>query len=211
VERFSIPGRAGKLEAILDAPERPPAAAVLLCHPLPPGGGTMHTHAVFRAMRALRGHGAAVLRFNFRGVGQSEGRWDEGPGEMEDGLTALQDLRVRFPNSALVSGGFSFGSWVGMNAGVTQGARALLGLGVPFTSYDYSEVARSDLPKALVHAERDEFTSLAVLERGLADWNAPVRLWTVKGASHLFTEALDAYEVAVGEAAAWLMEHLDLG
>jgi alpha/beta superfamily hydrolase len=210
MERFFIPGRAGKLEAIVDAPERSPAIAALLCHPLPPGGGTMHTHAVFRAMRALRGGGAAVLRFNFRGVGQSEGRWDEGPGEMEDGLTALSDLRERFPRSALVSGGFSFGSWVGMNAGVTEGSQALLGLGVPFTSYDYGAVARSELPKALVHAEGDEFTPISVLERALADWAAPVRLWTVKGASHLFTEQLDAYETAVGEAGSWLMGQLGL-
>jgi uncharacterized protein len=211
MERFFIDGRAGRLEALLEETLAEARAAALLCHPLPPGGGTMHTHAVFRAMRALRSRGVAVLRFNFRGVGQSEGRWDEGPGEMEDGLTALEALRERFPQLPLISGGFSFGSWVGMNAGVALGAQALLGLGIPLQSYDYSAVGQSELPKGLVHAEKDEFTSLDVLESGIAEWRPPVRLWTLEGVSHLFTERLDAYEVLVGDAVEWLLGELARG
>jgi alpha/beta superfamily hydrolase len=211
MERFFIRGRAGRLEALLEEPPVESRAAALLCHPLPPGGGTMHTHAVFRAMRALRSRGIAVLRFNFRGVGQSEGRWDEGPGEMEDGLTAFEVLRERFPQLPLISGGFSFGSWVGMNAGVQLGAQALLGLGIPFRSYDYSAVGQSELPKGLVHADKDEFTPLDVLESGIAAWRPPVRLWTLEGASHLFTEKLDAYETLVGDAVGWLMAELARG
>jgi uncharacterized protein len=168
----------------------------------------MHTHAVFRAMRALRTNGLAVLRFNFRGVGKSEGRWDEGPGEMEDGLAAFATLRERFPDLPLLCGGFSFGSWVGMNVGVKLGAQALLGLGVPYRSYDYQPVLGSALPKALVHADHDEFTPLAVLQPAIAEMTPPVRLWIVEGASHLFTERLDSYETAVQEAVTWLLAQL---
>jgi alpha/beta superfamily hydrolase len=204
MQRFFIAGPVGRLEAILEEPAGQPRAAALLCHPLPPGGGTMHTHAVFRAMRALRARQIMVLRFNFRGVGQSEGRWDQGPGEMEDGFAACGFLRDRFPELPLLSGGFSFGSWVGMNAGVRAGAQALLGLGIPLKSYDYAAVGQSTVPKALVHADRDEFTPLSVLEPAVASWRPPVRLLVLEGASHLFTEKLDAYEVLVGEAVEWL-------
>jgi alpha/beta superfamily hydrolase len=205
MERFFISGPAGALEAILDSPDGDSVAAALLCHPLPPGGGTMHTHAVFRAMRALRGQGVAVLRFNFRGVGQSEGSWDEGPGELEDGRAAFEVLRARFPAVPLIAGGFSFGSWVGMLAGVRGGAHGLLGLGVPYRSYDYGEVARSSLPKALVLAERDDFTPVATLQAATASMRPPVRLWVVQRTTHLFTEALDAYQAAVHEATSWLL------
>jgi alpha/beta superfamily hydrolase len=206
MERFFITGPAGKLEAVLEPPEREPLAAALLCHPLPPGGGTMHTHAVFRAMRAMRDCEVAVLRFNFRGVGQSEGRWDEGAGEMEDGVAAFETLRGRFPDLPLIGGGFSFGSWVGMVTGVRQGARALLGLGIPALSYDYGAVSQSSLPKALVHADRDELTPLSVVQTAAARMNPPVRLWIVEGTTHLFTEALDAYQSTVRDATAWLLD-----
>jgi alpha/beta superfamily hydrolase len=205
MERFFLSGPVGRLEAILDHPDGPATAAALLCHPLPPGGGTMHTHAVFRAMRALRECGVAVLRFNFRGVGGSQGHWDEGPGELDDGLAAFEQLRSRFPEVPLIAGGFSFGSWVGMVAGVRRGAHALLGLGAPYLGYDYSEVAPSTLAKALVHADRDDFTPLATLQNEVARMQQPVRLWVVQGATHLFTERLDAYQAAVHEATSWLL------
>jgi uncharacterized protein len=211
MERFFIEGPVGRLEAILEEPAQEPRAAALLCHPLPPGGGTMHTHAVFRAMRALRARGVSVLRFNFRGVGQSEGRWDEGPGEMEDGLAAFEVLKARYPELPLLSGGFSFGSWVGMDVGVKRGAQGLLGLGIPYRSYDFAAVGQSSLPKALVLADHDEFTPVPVLEAAILGWKRPVRLWTLEAASHLFTERLDDYEAIVGEAVQWVLESMDAG
>ncbi len=137
----------------------------------------MNTHAVFRAMRALRGLGCEVLRFNFRGVGKSAGAWDEGRGELDDGREALRWLRSRAPARPLISGGFSFGSWVGMTVGVEARAQGLLGLGVPFASYDLARVNQSPLPKAFVLADHDEFTSVtairAAVER-MADRQAPL-------------------------------------
>ena len=149
MQSLILSGRAGSLEGLLDEPAREPIASVLICHPHPPSGGTMNTHAVFRAMRALRGLGCEVLRFNFRGVGKSAGSWDDGRGELDDGRTALAWLRSRSPTRPLISGGFSFGSWVGMTVGVEAKADALVGLGVPHASYDLARVDRSSLPKAL--------------------------------------------------------------
>jgi uncharacterized protein len=208
MQQLFFPGQAGPLEALLDAPASQPVAAALLCHPLPPGGGTMNTHAVFRAMRALRALGCTVLRFNFRGVGRSAGTWSEGAGELEDGRTALAWLRARAPELPVIAGGFSFGSWVGMTAGVEAGVSGLLGLGVPFASYDLGSVSRSNLPKAFVLADHDEYTGVPAIRAAVERMGSPKQLWIVEGTSHLFTERLDAYESVVVQAGRWLLEEL---
>ena len=77
-------GPAGRLEALLDVPKGQSRAAVVFAHPLPTHGGTMHTKAVFQGTKGLVRAGCAVLRFNFRGVGHSDGHFDEGPGEKGD-------------------------------------------------------------------------------------------------------------------------------
>ncbi len=168
----------------------------------------MNTHAVFRAMRALRRLGCEVLRFNFRGVGKSAGGWDEGRGELDDGRAALAWLRNRSPVLPLISGGFSFGSWVGMTIGVEAKVNGLLGLGVPFASYDLSRVDRSTLPKAFVLADRDEFTAVPAIEAAVEKMHDPKRLWIVEGTTHLFTERLDAYEAVVAGAGSWLLKEM---
>ena len=206
MRQVQLAGEAGPLEALLDLPPGPPLAAALLCHPHPPSGGTMHTHAVFRAMRALRDNGCAVLRFNFRGVGRSAGSWDEGRGELADAHTAFAWLREQSPGLRWIAGGFSFGSWVGMTVGAQAGAHALLGLGVPYHGYDFSPVERSPLPKAFVLGDRDEFTPVATLQEALLGMAAPKRLWVVERASHLFTQQLGSYEATVAEAGRWLLE-----
>ncbi len=202
---------AGRLEGQLDLPDGPPRAAALVCHPHPLHGGTMHTHAVFRAMRALRDRGRAVLRFNFRGVGRSQGAYDEGRGERDDARAALAELRRRYPGLPLTCGGFSFGSWVGLAVGVEAGAGALLGLGLPCRLYAFDELAASAAPKALVHAEHDQFCGTREIEALAAKLRPPARLWVVPGASHLFTECLDRYELAVGEAVDWLLQEAPQG
>ena len=85
IESLLIDGPAGKLEALLEEPEdQVPDAAVLVCHPHPLHGGTMHNKVVYRIARGLRRAGAVVLRFNYRGVSLSEGKYDDGLGELED-------------------------------------------------------------------------------------------------------------------------------
>ena len=90
IESLFIDGPAGKLEALLEEPEdRDPRHAVLVCHPHPQHGGTMHNKVVYRIARGLRRAGAVVLRFNYRGVNLSEGAYDHGVGEVEDARAAL--------------------------------------------------------------------------------------------------------------------------
>jgi len=113
-----LAGPAGRLEALLwTSSVSDPKFVALVCHPHPLYGGTMHNKVVFQTAKALHQRGAAVLRFNFRGVEQSEGVHDYGKGEQDDVRSAIDYLAVEFPGRPILVAGFSFGSSVGLRAG----------------------------------------------------------------------------------------------
>src|SRR5258708_20852779 len=133
-----LKGAAGRLEALLDAPKGQPKAAVVFAHPLPTHGGTMHTKAVYQATKGLVRAGCVVLRFNFRGVGASEGSFTGGPGEKEDFKAALDYMSARYPDRPLWSAGFSFGSWIALESRAVDGrVKALLSLPPPLARAGY--------------------------------------------------------------------------
>src|SRR6185312_1079640 len=108
-------GPAGRLEALLNTGRADAPFSALVCHPHPAGGGTMHNKVVYHAMKALSAFGLPVLRFNFRGVGLSEGEHAHGIGEREDARAAVDYLHRTFGRPILVAG-FSFGSHVSLSA-----------------------------------------------------------------------------------------------
>src|SRR4051812_32583504 len=114
-----LPGPSGALEGLINASAgSAPRAIAVFAHPLPTGGGTMHTKAVFHAARALARIGCPVLRFNFRGVGRSAGTFDEGPSGQQDFRAAVDFMTKRYPGVTQVwAAGMSFGAWVAMTAG----------------------------------------------------------------------------------------------
>jgi alpha/beta superfamily hydrolase len=189
----TIPGPAGQLEALLDeVPAVAPHTAVAFGHPHPLHGGTMHTKVVFRAAKALASMGCAVLRFNFRGVGRSEGTFGDGVGEIEDFRAALQFVQTRYPEAALWAAGMSFGAWVALTAGATDGrVEAMLGMAPPVDRYDFSVLHRSRKEKFFIHADRDEICPLAAVQALFAGLPEPKRLFVIEGATHLFVEKLD--------------------
>jgi hypothetical protein len=122
IESLSLSGPAGQLEALLEEPEdREPRLAAVVCHPHPLFGGTMHNKVVYRIARGLRRAGIVVLRFNFRGVGQSHGEHGHMTGEIEDARAALTYLRARYPELPFAMAGFSFGSRAIMQLGCEMG------------------------------------------------------------------------------------------
>src|SRR5438105_13640249 len=140
-----LKGPGGRLEALIDAPEGRPKAAVVFAHPLPTHGGTMHTKAVYQGTKGFMRAGCAVLRFNFRGVGASEGSFTGGPGEKEDFKVALDYMSARYPELHLWSAGFSFGAWIALEAGaVDERVTVLFGIAPPVTreGYDFSQTKR---------------------------------------------------------------------
>ena len=203
-----IQGPAGRLEALLEppvlSPGQPVRAAVVFGHPLPIEGGTMHTKAVYRATKALARIGCAVLRFNFRGVGSSEGTWDEGPGEIADFRAALDVMAARYPDTELWTAGFSFGSWVALSVGAADDrVRVLIGIAPPLDRYDFSVVAKSTKPKFFIQGEFDEICPLKRMYEFYAQVPEPKELVVIDGASHLFDgkvlEVGDAVEDLLGD------------
>src|SRR5512142_11386 len=113
IESLLLDGPAGGLEAILEEPEdAEPTEVALVCHPHPLYGGTLHNKVVHRVASSLHALGLTVLRFNFRGAGQSAGRFDRGEGELADARAALAFLRARHPGARVWVAGFSFGAWI---------------------------------------------------------------------------------------------------
>lgn len=201
IERLLIPGAVGRLEALLewDAAARVQAVA-LVCHPHPLYGGTMHTKAVFRAAKAAIDLGIPTLRFNFRGVGKSEGQFGGGIGERDDVRAALDYLGERFPGQPVNLAGFSFGSWVGLAVGaVDDRVRALVGLGVPVGSSDFRFLQPVTKPKLIVQGTVDVYGPREKVESLFASLAEPKQIHWVVGSDHFFTGKLDELQAAVRE------------
>ncbi len=113
-ERVTFEGPAGPLEGALALPEGAPRAVAVLCHPHPLYDGTMHNKVVHTLARTFTAAGIAALRFNFRGVGDSAGAYDEGDGETEDALAAVAFAHDRTGDVPLWLAGFSFGASVAL-------------------------------------------------------------------------------------------------
>src|SRR6218665_2519579 len=106
-QRLSIAVPAGDIESAVDLPAAAPRGLAVVCHPHPQHGGTMDNKVVQTLARAFVQLGFAALRFNFRGVGASQGAWAEGPGEIDDALAVVAARRA--PGEPLLLAGFSFG------------------------------------------------------------------------------------------------------
>ena len=203
IEMHQLGGPAGKLEALLEAPEDTvPRAAALVCHPHPLFGGTMHNKVVYRVARALRNAGHVVLRFNFRGVGKSEGRHDLGAGEVEDARAALAWLRTRYPDLPYTLAGFSFGARVilSLGCGLPDPAR-LIALGVPANSDPVGVLASCTVPKIFIQSTHDEYGSPPAMEAFYAQVADPKRLIWVEASDHFFAGGLDELERQVAALA----------
>jgi alpha/beta superfamily hydrolase len=194
-----LAGPAGRLEALLwTSPAADPNFVAVVCHPHPLFGGTMHNKVVYQAAKALHQHGASVLRFNFRGVGQSEGVYDHGQGEQGDVRAAIDYLADEFPGRPILVAGFSFGSSVGLRVGCGD-ARVvqLIGMGLPVDNIDFSFLRGCSKPKLLIQGGNDQFGSRASMDALFATIPEPKRLVVVDGADHFFTGKLDAVGSAI--------------
>jgi hypothetical protein len=188
-----------------------PKLAAVVCHPHPLFGGTMHNKVVYQAAKTLHRAGLPVLRFNFRGVGLSEGAHDGGRGEQDDVRAALDFLAGRFPSVPLLVAGFSFGAWVGLRVGCEDArVMALVGLGLPVGSVDVSYLSSCAKSKLLVSGDHDQYAPKQKLEAFVA--GLPPRLKTntemifIASADHFFTGHLDELDRVL---TAWLAAYRD--
>jgi hypothetical protein len=202
--KFLLEGSAGRLEAMLwtTAAASPGNLVGLVCHPHPLFGGTMHNKVVYQAAKALHRKGMPVLRFNFRGVGLSEGEHNRGRGEQDDVRTALDYLAKEFPARPILLAGFSFGSWVGLRVGCEDPrVTSLIGLGIPVNKSDLSYLVSCAKPRLFIQGENDEFGPRVNVEEFVATLPEPKRLVVVPGVDHFFTGKLPEVGAAID---AWI-------
>jgi alpha/beta superfamily hydrolase len=212
LEPFLIPGPAGRIDGRLESPparggaHAPPAFLAVFGHPHPRHGGTMQSTVVVHGARALAKLGGAVARFNFRGVGRSEGSYDEGRGELADFLSVVAWLRARWPGARpLLAAGFSFGSLRAFEAAAKGAADAFLGVAPPLELARATPLPRLERPAALVLAQRDELVAIptdAQLAARFADLRA---IEVVPDAGHLFFGRINEVAAAIARAAESLL------
>ncbi len=162
-EALTLDGPAGCIEALLDAPLVPLAPAVaVVCHPHPQHQGTMLNKVVHTLSRALTDLGMPVVRFNFRGVGASEGAYADGIGETDDALAVAAWAQGRFPGAELWLAGFSFGAAVAIRAALASPCRQLISVAPPVARLAALLVGgRPACPWLLIQGEADEVVSAA--------------------------------------------------
>jgi alpha/beta superfamily hydrolase len=189
-----LAGPAGRIEAVLDAPEPDaPARPVLaiVCHPLPTEGGTMHNKVVTMTARALRECGVTTLRFNFRGVGQSEGRFDDGAGELDDLRAVVAWARAEHPGQALWLAGFSFGAWVSLRLASELGAAAVISIAPPVgRSWDFASIPLPAVPWLVIQGDADEIVDPPAVYRWLESLPRQPVLVRMPDTSHFFHRKL---------------------
>ena len=194
-QRTTVAGPAGTIECAIDAPPSAPARGVaVLCHPHPQHGGTMDNKVVQTLARAFVQLGYTSVRFNFRGIGASQGSWDEGRGEIDDALAVIHaHQQAAMP---LVLGGFSFGAYVASQAAtrLAQPAERLVLVGPAVQNFLVAPVPADTL---VVHGENDDVVALAAV----LDWARPQALpvTVLPGAGHFFHGQLSVLkQIVVG-------------
>lgn len=198
-----IQGPAGRLEARLDRPAgaTAPKAIVVMASPHPKRGGTMQDKVVYQATQGFVRAGCAVLRFNYRGAGTSDGGFDDGPGEMDDYRAVLDAAAREFPELPIWAAGYSFGAYVAMNVGASDPrVTQLIGIGVVIddAKYEYAAVRASDKPKFLLHGGLDELSTAKAIRKFYGELAEPRELVVIDDADHYFdghaSEVADAIE-----------------
>jgi len=199
IERLSIPGPEGDLEALLEwNPEWTLRQLAVVCHPHPLYGGSMHNKVVFRAAKAAIHLEIPTLRFNFRGVGHSEGEYAKGIGERDDARAALDYLTERFPQVPVSLMGFSFGSVVALAVGSADPrVNCLVGIGLPANSADFGFLQNVRKPKLVVQGTQDQFGSQENVEKVFRSLKEPKRLRFVPEADHFLTGKLHDLQLEI--------------
>lgn len=161
-------GPAGVIEALVDVPEPQHARAgtAIVCHPHPLHGGSIHNKVVVMIERSLRELGMRSVRFNFRGVGASEGTFDEGRGETLDLLAVAEWLRDQRPHDALWLAGFSFGSYVALLAARHLPVKQMISIAPPVGRWDFSAAIAPPCPWLIVQGCDDD----VVEPQAVFDW-----------------------------------------
>jgi hypothetical protein len=185
-EPVRIAGPAGALEALVELPaSAAPKRVAIICHPHPLHGGTLTNKVVYTLARAVQARGAIALRFNYRGVGTSEGQYDGGIGEIEDALAAVTYAAERWPGTSLILAGFSFGANVALRAATRSSPEWLICV-APAVAMLRGPVVAPTCPWLIVQGDADEIVDAGQVQRWAAGFTPAPQLHLLAGVGHFF-------------------------
>jgi alpha/beta superfamily hydrolase len=198
-------GPEGRIEGRYSPSENRSAPAALVLHPHPLHGGTMNNKVVYNAYQAFIRNNFSVLRINFRGVGRSQGKFDNGIGELTDAATAMDWLQLQNPNaSSFWIAGFSFGSWIALQLLMRRPEiQGFVAISPPVNIYDFSFLSPCPSPGLIAQGDLDSIVS----EEAVSNFfdklnkqrNTDVEYKLISGADHFFREKLDELAVTIDE------------
>ena len=168
-----------------------------MLHPLPELGGTMNNKVVYTLYQSFVARGFATLRFNFRGVGRSQGAFDRGEGELSDAASALDWLQLTNPNAPYFwVGGFSFGAWIGMQLLMRRPeVTGFLSIAPPANTFDFSFLAPCPASGLMVQGAADHLVPPEAVSKLVDKLSAQrgivINHTLIPGANHFFTGHLD--------------------
>ncbi|MFQ5581893.1 MAG: alpha/beta hydrolase [Mariprofundaceae bacterium] len=195
-EKLFIDGPTGRLQALYQ-PGEAGKPAIVVCHPHPQHGGTMRNKVVYWIGRAFEDMGCSVLRFNFRGVEQSDGAWDEGRGEAYDALASLDWLHGRHADSPLWLAGFSFGCYAGLQAAREDKRVAQMFAVAPAVNHwDFSFMYGETRALVVVQGTDDEivpFMDVAAWAKGQPN----CCFHAIEGAGHFFLQHMEQMKTSL--------------
>lgn len=193
-----LDGPAGAIETLVAMPPAPPSGVAVVCHPHPLHGGALTNKVTYTLASCALKAGLVAARFNFRGVGRSAGRHDEGRGETDDTLVVVEWLRRQAPGAPLLLAGFSFGAFVSLKAAARAHPALQVSVAPPFKYFEGEPLPpRPDAPWLVVHGTDDEVVDYAATRAVLERYAPPPELATLDGVGHFFHGRLGDLERAV--------------
>jgi alpha/beta superfamily hydrolase len=211
--KINFTGPAGRIEGQykISAKKNPPIALVL--HPHPQQGGTMNNKITYYMYKMFAQRGFTTLRFNFRGVGKSEGEFDGGDGELADAAAAMDWLQDMNPDApAVMCAGFSFGAWIAMRLLMRRPEiDHYISISPPANKYEFDFLAPCPVPGLIVQGDQDEIVpeeaAYSVVEL-IRDQEKPVIYKIIEGADHFYHSHLDQLIETCGNYVDERMEEL---
>jgi alpha/beta superfamily hydrolase len=188
----SLRGPVGDLECICDVPEADLAqpVTIVICHPHPQHGGTMHNKVVTIMERAMRESGLRTIRFNFRGVGASDGEFDDGYGECDDLFAITEWVRRTRPNDELWLGGFSFGAYICLRAAQNLKLGQLISIAPAVNRYGFRDLDHPGCPWLIVQGDEDEMVPIEEVLEWVNVFEPQPDLVVMEQADHFFHRRL---------------------
>jgi alpha/beta superfamily hydrolase len=189
---FLLPGPAGALECISDAPAAAEAlpATIVLCHPHPQHGGTMHNKVVTIMERSMRELGLRTVRFNYRGVGLSEGAFDDGYGETDDLFAVVEWVRRTRPDDVLWLGGFSFGCSISLRAAQNLQLGQLIHIAPAVRYPAFRELGHPHCPWLVIQGDEDDVVAVEDVRAWVAELDPQPDFLVMERAGHFFHRRL---------------------